>query len=263
MRLFGRAPVAQAAGDTGALALNDDSAVVRVRTHETPAAAAKRYIKEARRWDQDYNIELIRSRRIAWSVAGVAGVLAITSVAALLALTPLKAVEPFVIRVNDTTGAVDVMSALKDDHTMPAEAVGRYFVGEYVKARESYLAPILEDQYRRVALFSDQRVQRVYADQMTRGNPVSPINKYGRRVGVSVKLRSISFITAAGASPAVVSVRFSREVREGDDVKTTATNEIATVTFVYTKADMAIADRYINPLGFLVTDYRVDMEVIR
>ena len=64
-----------------------------------------------------------RSRRIAWVTAGVASLLAIVSVAAVAALTPLKTVEPFVIRVDNATGIVDVVNALDNARETYDEAV--------------------------------------------------------------------------------------------------------------------------------------------
>src|SRR5690606_17552395 len=72
----------------------------------------KAYFDKARRFDQDRMIQVERSARIAWSVAIVAGVLAGVSIFAVAGLTPLKTVEPFVVRVDNSTGIVDVVSAL-------------------------------------------------------------------------------------------------------------------------------------------------------
>ncbi len=72
----------------------------------------KTYFEKARRFDQDRVIQVERSARIAWSVAIVAGILAGASIFAVAALTPLKTIEPFVVRVDNSTGIVDVVSAL-------------------------------------------------------------------------------------------------------------------------------------------------------
>lgn len=72
----------------------------------------KEYFDKARRFDQDRMVSAERSKRLAWFVAIVASVLACVSVAAVVALTPLKTVEPFVIRVDNSTGIVDVVSAM-------------------------------------------------------------------------------------------------------------------------------------------------------
>ena len=55
----------------------------------------------------------IQSRRVAWTVAGGACALAVASVAAVVMLTPLKTVQPYVIRVDKTSGEAEIVTALK------------------------------------------------------------------------------------------------------------------------------------------------------
>jgi type IV secretion system protein VirD4 len=101
----------------------------------------KGYFKEAQSWDQDRLRAAERSKRLAWTVAGAAGLLACVAVGAVAALTPLKSVEPFVVRVDQSTGAVDVMTGLKgQDHLTYDEAVSKYFLALYDVKRENWEA---------------------------------------------------------------------------------------------------------------------------
>ena len=134
-----------------------------------------RYFAESRRWDQDRLAEALRSRRLAWAAAGTATVLAAAAAAAVAALAPLKTSEPFVIRVDEATGAVDVVRALSDE-TGPVrddEAVSNYFLGRYVRSREGDLEPAAEDAFRLVALMSAPGEQRRWADHYRGSNPDS------------------------------------------------------------------------------------------
>ena len=76
-----------------------------------PSSDLKAYFAEARSWDQDRLQAALRSKRLAWGVAGGASALAMIAVAAVAALSPLKSVQPFVVRVDRTSGAVDVIAA--------------------------------------------------------------------------------------------------------------------------------------------------------
>ena len=69
----------------------------------------KSYFEKARRFDQDRMMQIERSNRIAWSIAIVASVIAGVSVFAVAGLTPLKTVVPYVVRVDNSTGIVDVV----------------------------------------------------------------------------------------------------------------------------------------------------------
>jgi type IV secretion system protein VirB8 len=218
----------------------------------------KRYFTEARRWDQDRLADALRSRRLAWTAAGVAGGLAIAATLAVAVLTPLKTSEPFVIRVDETTGAVDVVRGLSAE-TGPVrydEAVSKYFLGQYVRSREGYLDPAAADAFRLVSLLSAPAEQRRWSDLYRGSNPQSPQNLYGPDGEAVVSIRAIGFI-----NDRVANVRFRRTVRQAQQV--VESDWIATIAFTWTRAPMTEADRLRNPLGFQVTSYRADPEVIR
>jgi len=223
-----------------------------------PSNELRRYFEEARRWDQDRLASARRSRRLAWAVAAGAGVLAVAAVGAVALLAPLKTVEPFVVRVDRATGAVDVMRGLSADDgpVRYEEAVSKYFLAQYVRNREGYLDPAAEEAFRLVSLLSAPAEQRRWADLYRGSNPASPQNLYGPDAEAIVAVRAISFIAED-----VANVRFRRTVRRGQ--QTLETDWIATIAFTYTRAPMREADRLSNPLGFQVVSYRADPEVVR
>ncbi|WP_420469953.1 virB8 family protein [Brevundimonas sp. FT23042] len=221
-------------------------------------ADLKRYFDEARRWDQDRLASALRSRRLAWFAAAGAAVLAAAATTAVAVLTPLKTVEPFVIRVDRSTGMVDVMQGLssEDGPARYDEAVSKYFLAQYVRAREGYLDPAAEDTFRLVSLLSASGEQRRWADVYRGSNPDSPQNLYGAEGEAVVSIRAIGFI-----GDDVANVRFRRTVRQAR--QTVESDWIATIAFTYTRAPMSEADRLRNPLGFQVVSYRADPEVVR
>ena len=180
------------------------------------------------------------------------------STGAVALLTPLKSTEPFVIRVDQATGAVDVMRGLSAEGgpVRYEEAVSKYFLGQYVRQREGYLDPAAEDAFRLVSILSAPGEQRRWADLFRGSNPASPQNLYGPDGEAIVAIRAIGFINAG-----VANVRFRRTVRQAQ--QTVESDWIATIAFTYTRAPMSEPDRLRNPLGFQVTSYRADPEVIR
>ncbi|QTK81724.1 Type IV secretion system protein virB8 [Agrobacterium tumefaciens] len=213
------------------------------------------YFDRARRFDQDRLIQVERSARIAWFVAISASVTAVISVFAIAGLTPLKTVEPFVIRVDNSTGIVDVVSPLTSIAGTYDEAVTKFFAARYVRAREGYVWSEGEENFRTVALLSTQPEQSRFAASYRGSNPDSPQNIYGRSATARINIVSISLINGN-----VASVRYVRTVTRGDEVRTT--HWVATLTFSYVNAPMSSSDRLINPLGFVVSDYRADPEAI-
>jgi len=222
-----------------------------------PSSDLKAYFDAARRWDEDRLASALRSRRLAWGLAAASIGLAGAAVCAVIALTPLKTVEPFVVRVDRTTGAVDVMTGLKGTSRLSYdEAVTKYFLGAYVRAREGWLPQAAEPNFRQVSIMSTPAEQQRWADSFRPANPLSPQVVWGAQAESLIALRAISFV-----SPQVASVRFHRTVRQAQ--QTTESDWIATIAFSYTKAPMTEADRLRNPLGFQVSSYRADPEVVK
>lgn len=222
-----------------------------------PSSDLKVYFEESKSWEQDRLASALRSKRLAWTVAACAGVLALAAVGAVAALTPLKTVEPFVVRVDRSTGAVDVMTGLKGaDHLTYDEAVSKYFLALYVRNREGWLPQAAEQDFRQVTILSTPPEQQRWADFFRPNNPQSPQVQWGDAAVSLIEVRAISFV-----SPNVADVRFHRILRQAQ--QTTESDWIATVAFTYTKAPMNEADRLRNPLGFQVISYRADPEVVR
>lgn len=218
------------------------------------AADLKAYFAEARSWDADRLAAAERSRRLAWTVAAGACVLACAAVAAVAALAPLKSVEPFVVRVDRATGAVDVMTGLKGRSDLTYdEALSKYFLSQYVRAREGWLPAAAKEGFQQVSIMSTPEEQQRWAAFFRPSNPQGPPALYGRDVVVEAEVRAISFL-----NPDVASVRFRKVVRRGDQVE--RTDWVATVSFAYGKAPMLESERLKNPLGFQVATYRADPE---
>jgi len=223
----------------------------------TTAPDLRVYFDEAKSWNADRVRSAERSRTLAWTAAAGASLVAIAAVGAVAALTPLKTVEPYVVRVDRSTGAVDVVSALKTSSPVSyEEAVTKHFLAQYVRAREGWLAPAAEANFRQVSIMSTPAEQQRWSDAFRPANPQSPQVLYGTAGEALVSIRAISFV-----SDGVANVRFHRTVRVGQTAD--ESDWIATVAFTYTKAPMGEADRLRNPLGFQVVSYRSDPEVVR
>jgi type IV secretion system protein VirB8 len=219
-----------------------------------PAPDLKAYFAEARSWDQDRLADARRSRRLAWAVAGLAGALACAAVCAVVVLTPLKTIEPYVVRVDRTTGAVEVLRGLSGPGPVAyEEAVTKSFLATYVRAREGWLPQAAEANFRQVSIMSTAEEQQRWALAFRPSNPLSPQVAFGPAADVQVTVRAVSFV-----ADGVANVRFHRTVRRGG--QTEESDWIATVAFAYTKAPMGESDRLRNPLGFQVSSYRADPE---
>jgi type IV secretion system protein VirB8 len=211
------------------------------------------YLAEAKSWETDKVRGLEKSKRMAWIIASCAGAFAFLSVFALAMLSPLKTAVPYVIRVDNATGAVDVVSALKDGKLTYDEAMNKYHVQWYVRWREGYSKNLIGDYYKNVGIMSSQGEQAKYSQLITMKNPNSPLNIYGNKGNATVTIKSTSFI-----KDNIASVRYIKEVKDQNGAVAGTTHWVATIVFQYAGTPMAEQDRAVNPLGFQVVEYRND-----
>src|SRR5438105_4414184 len=94
-------------------------------------ADLKGYFAEAASWDADRRAQARRTVRLALAVAGLGWVAVFALATALMLLMPLKRVEPFVVRVDNSTGVVDIVPVYTGHSGVP-EAVTRYLLTHYV-----------------------------------------------------------------------------------------------------------------------------------
>ncbi|WP_208441711.1 virB8 family protein [Bartonella raoultii] len=214
------------------------------------------YIKEARSFDIDRMHGMRIRMKISMALTVLFGLMTIALALAVAVLTPLKTVEPFVIRVDNSTGIVDTVSALKDSPNNYDEAITRYFAGQYVRARESFQASEAENNFRLVSLLSSPKEQNRFANWYAGNNPESPQNIY-QNMTVTVAIKSISFL-----NDELIQIRYYKTLTEIDG-KETISHWVAILNFSYINAKISTKDRLINPLGFQVSEYRSDPEVIK
>ncbi|WP_282128038.1 virB8 family protein [Roseobacter litoralis] len=219
----------------------------------------RQYLADARTFDQDRLLVARRSTQLAWSVAATASAIACAGVVAVAALTPLKSVEPFVIRVDQATGVPEVMTALTDGKEEYDEAITRYFLALYVRTREGYSYASRGVIFDHVQILSGPEEQTEFSEQYNASNPDSPQYVFGKKTKAEVQIRSISFLDEGLAQ-----VRFYRNSRNEDENIERRSQWVATLTYRFdAQAEIGAEDRLVNPLGFIVTDYRADPEVVQ
>jgi type IV secretion system protein VirB8 len=214
------------------------------------------YHAEAYDWYQDRYQAVYVSRNRWFCTACLALVLASLEAFALLTLVPLKTSVPFLIK-EETSGAVTTLAPLMGDPSATYdEAIRKYFLGRYVIDRETYDPPDLAANYRAVDLMSGGSERRLFDQSIASNNPAGPLALYGSQVRRLVHIKSIAFLPGQMAQ-----VRFtSTELRASGAPK--LAEWIATTTWRFGPAPTAEADRLVNPLGFSITHYRIDQEVI-
>ena len=223
------------------------------------AAELEGYFREATSWDADRVGQQRHSVRVAWCTAAAGWSCAVAVAAALVALMPLKRVEPFVIRVDNTSGIVDVVPVY-EGHATPQEAVTRYFLTHYLTVCERFNFATAESDYEECGAFhSPQRNQAWYA-QWVATNPASPLNLHKDGSTVRVQVKSVSFFTRATGLTDLAQVRYLRAARQGAGSQETFTDWVATVQYAYAAPAKDPKVRRWNPLGFKIVDFKSEPE---
>ena len=224
-------------------------------------AAVESYLAAARSWELDRARRAERSSRIAWIVASSAALIAALSAIAIAGLTPLKQPVPVIIRVDNSTGVVDVVPPY-DGTTNMEQTVTRYLLNAYVTARERYFYGTAESDYELVAAENTPQLNQELLATWDKSNPLSPLNLYKDGTTVRVQIKSISFLKLASGKENVAQVRFSKAARVGGRGEEQHTHWITTIEFSYAKPSTDERVRALNPLGFRVVEYRKEPEVV-
>lgn len=213
------------------------------------------YYEDASTWDHDVYRGLRRSRARAWAMTFVAFGFAGLCLLCLMLLLPLKQFEPYVVRVSEETGFVDMVRGLQPGDLSQEEAITQANLVRYITAREQYDVPDLEENYNRVVLMSDGKALIDYQKLWSASNDDNPAKVFGTEVDVRTTIKSIAFLNERTAS-----VRFLRRQTQNNTTQTT--HWVATIGFHYVEEPVNMLQRFNNPLGFKVSTYRVDQEVL-
>lgn len=227
----------------------------------TEAADLEAYLQEAREWDRDRIAQWQRNARHAWWVAAAAGVCTLGCACALLLLVPLKRVEPFVIRVNDTTGVVDVVPVYTGHMSLP-DSVTRYFLSHYVQVCERFDYATAESDYEECGAFQTAQRNQAWYALWSRSNPLSPLNVHRDGSVVSVQIESVSFFRRAGGLSDLAQVRYLKIEHAASGVQQQITHWIATIQYAYSAPSQDPGVRSWNPLGFKVVQFVPEPEVL-
>jgi len=179
------------------------------------------------------------------------------AVGSVLLLTPLKETKPYVLMVNTETGATQRAVSVDGMQISEEMAVKQANVVRYVIDRETYDTYDNQDRIQRILELSDGRsrdsLRSYWSDPENNVN--HPDKTYGQNVRVLV---SVTGIVPVNDNVFQVFITRTRKERGLPDVENRST---ATVGFNFDPTVVqSVEDVWDNPLGFQVTDYRLDLQ---
>ena len=138
-------------------------------------------------------------------------------------------------------------------------SLDKHFVAQYIKAREGYYYDMLNQDYIFVQLLSTPEIAESYRQIYTGDNARD--TRLGNATQVEVQIISIVLGESAGAKTATARINL-KTTNKNSKAENMAT-KVITLTYTYQTAQVDEENRLLNPLGFKVSNYRVDEEVTR
>lgn len=219
------------------------------------------YFEEARTWDADRLRQGQRTLRLALVVAGAGWLALIALAAALMLLMPLKRVEPFVVRVDNATGVVDIVPLYTGRSGVP-ETVTRYLLTHYVTVCERFNFSTAESDYEECGAFHTAQRNAAWYSLWNPANPGSPLNLYKDGTSVRAQVTSVSFFKRASGVGDLAQVRYIKAKRAAGATAEDTTHWIATLQYAYADPSSDPKVRGWNPLGFKIVDFKPEPEVL-
>lgn len=205
-------------------------------------------------WEEDIVLHERQSRILAWRVATAAGALLVIMTVCLALLIPLKQAIPYVITVDKLTGEAQLASTARK-FVGQSDLTHKYWIREYVVARERYIYKLLQRDYDTVRVLANGNPWKEYSAQFTGPNALD------KRIGDSVEAvpNILSIVLHADNTATVRFDLVKRDTKQSN--QTSTSRRIATLKFAYEAKTFAKeVDLIANPLGFTVVAYHTDQE---
>lgn len=214
-----------------------------------------RYYRDGDTWEYETYLRLKLSNNRAWLVAAVASGVSVLSLLALVLILPLKEFAPYVVTVHEGTGYLEVTRGLKPGDLSEDEAVTSANIVRCLTAHETFDATDVKENFEHVNLCMADQALDDYRAVFAKGHPENPVERYGYDTTVRVQIKSLQLLSDSTAQ-----VRFQTVTTTRD--RHTIAHWIAVLSFRYVQKPVSLADRFKNPLGFQITRFRRDQEIL-
>ncbi len=227
---------------------------------------SKSSASSSRDWASDKYQHVVVQRNLLALISLGALAVAVISVLSVYAMAPLKSVEPYLLTIDEKSGYTQRVEPVSRNQYASNEAIDRYFLSQYLYARETYTSSLLKYNTNVVRTMSTPNVFFKFRPTMDPNVPTSlpaVLKNLGQR---EIRIRSINYIqnpavagSAATTPEKIAQIRFVvADTFSGNALP--AENLVATITFEYASLDLNEQEQLLNPLGFTVTAYQVQKE---
>ncbi|MFC3873670.1 virB8 family protein [Neisseria musculi] len=222
---------------------------------KTPYKESIGFIQAAKAFEKSENDNIRKREKLAWFVAGAAGLTAVASAFAVTAMQPLVRVEPYIMLVDMNTGKTNVITTLEHKTLSNNKELNKHFLGRYVINREGYDWYTVQTTYDTVMAMSGTQEQARFTKPFHDG--VGPDSVLADKYRVKVDIKSVSFV---GDTAQVRFTKTTLPVVPASGEAPAAQHLIATIAYHYDNPPLKEEEREYNPTGFVVDSYQVEVE---
>ena len=199
-----------------------------------------------------------RRERIAYIVAAIGVTIGVVGFVGAVSILPLKTIETHLVVVDKTNGQMDRVATVQNMTLDESDAIIQANLVSYVDQRETYDITDSEERINSVLERSDGDAARTLRELWDSTNDDYPIKVYGSEAKIDVVIKSVNQLDTG-----VAQVRFTRTLRKPRDNRTVTRGYVATIGYEFRpETKKLLQEVWGNPLGFVVTSYRVDAETL-
>jgi len=199
-------------------------------------------------WYEDRYSNILIQRNFIFFLLVISLISLLVAAIAIMQISSLKQFDPFVISIQENTGAATIVNAMDTKVLAQDESLAKYFIKKYVIARESYNTVNFGSITKNILRVLSS--ENVFWEYMSYIKTNDPSKLYGDKNSTYITTKSWSKIDTNKYV-----LRFTVTETQGNQK---VYNKIAIIGIRYISMELSQDELDINPVGFQVIGYKVD-----
>ena len=161
-----------------------------------------------------------------------------------------KAAAPYLIEYNKKSGYMTIVESKSKKEYTAQQAVKESMLMQYIYHREAPKLTTIEDDMNYVRVTTSANAYNNYTSNISKD--ISALRTAGQFAKFEIKVNSMSYLAANR-----VSIKITKNLVAEDKIVSTMDYNII-ASFNFADIEMPIDDLRLNPLGFQITNYRIN-----
>lgn len=214
--------------------------------------AKKKEALKLRSWYSNRYQLILMQKKVLSFFCILAMVTVVIAVIFVKKFTESKSFEPYVIEFEEKTGVLNVVKNLNQSELTANEAVKNFYLYSFLEVGEGYNYVTYNEDRKKLALFTSAQVYRQLYTKYSIRNEESVVNTLKDKGKLTIKVKSIVYLT-----PNIASIRFVIYNTSPTKTYPSEKHRIANIQFKFSDMKMTQEERFLNPLGFQVVSYSI------